>query len=224
MTGKRDRVGTKAESEITKLFERWLNSTTSVLRAAIFGDNTVRFFVVVMPWVCGRAVGLIGYESSSSHDVYRELDDLHLNAPCVCSMDDCLVPLARDLVFMCYSVATFLLSCLPSPFPLTCTLFCTTKYIEVNCLTRTELRLFVPWVCMVQVSDKHSPSRNSVVTAGRLGRRHGSSTTSTTGGAEAPLFAGNMQGGLSNKYAGEPHLKDPLDPRCAPRHSVTLYE
>ncbi|CAM9159942.1 unnamed protein product [Pylaiella littoralis] len=103
VTGKRDRVGTKAESEITKLFERWLNSTTSVLRAAIFGDNTV--------------------------------------------------------------------------------------------------------------SDKNSSSRNSVATAGRVGHRLGSSTISTTGRADAPLFAGNMQGGLSNKYAGEPHLKDPLDPR-----------
>ena len=42
-TGKRDRVGTKAEKEFTKLFESWLNSTTSVLRAAIFGDDTVSF-------------------------------------------------------------------------------------------------------------------------------------------------------------------------------------
>lgn len=40
--GKRDRVGTKAEREFTKVFERWLSSTTSVLRAAIFGDDTVR--------------------------------------------------------------------------------------------------------------------------------------------------------------------------------------
>lgn len=40
-TGRRDRVGTKAEKELTKLFERWLNSTTSVLRAAIFGGESV---------------------------------------------------------------------------------------------------------------------------------------------------------------------------------------
>lgn len=40
--GRRDRVGTKAEKELTKLFERWLHSTTSVLRAAIFGDDMVR--------------------------------------------------------------------------------------------------------------------------------------------------------------------------------------
>lgn len=66
---------------------------------------------------------------------------------------------------------------------------------------------------MLQVSDKNSPSRNSVATAGRVGRRIDSSTTSTADRAVAPLFAGNMQGGLSNKYAGEPHLKDPLDPR-----------
>lgn len=42
-TGKRDRVGTRAEKEFTKLFESWLNSTTCVLRAAIFGDDTVSF-------------------------------------------------------------------------------------------------------------------------------------------------------------------------------------
>lgn len=63
----------------------------------------------------------------------------------------------------------------------------------------------------LQASDKHSPG---MATAGRAGRRPGSATTSTIGRADAPLFAGNMQGGLSNKYAGEPHLKDPLDPRC----------
>lgn len=40
-TGRRDRAGTKAEKELTKIFEGWLNSTTFVLRAAIFGDNTV---------------------------------------------------------------------------------------------------------------------------------------------------------------------------------------
>lgn len=40
-TDRRDRVGTKAEKELTELFERWLNNTTSVLRAAIFGDDTV---------------------------------------------------------------------------------------------------------------------------------------------------------------------------------------
>lgn len=39
--GRRDRAGTKAEKELTKVFEGWLNSTTFVLRAAIFGDNTV---------------------------------------------------------------------------------------------------------------------------------------------------------------------------------------
>lgn len=42
VTGRRDGVGTKAEKELTKLFERWLNSITSVLRAAIFGDDSVR--------------------------------------------------------------------------------------------------------------------------------------------------------------------------------------
>ncbi|CAM9387937.1 unnamed protein product, partial [Ectocarpus sp. 13 AM-2016] len=88
--GKRDRIGTKAEKEFTNLFESWLNSTTTVLRAAIFGDDTV--------------------------------------------------------------------------------------------------------------SDKTSGSSN--------GRRSGASTVNAT-----PLFAGNKQGGLSNKYAGEPHLKDPLDSR-----------
>lgn len=47
-TGRRDRVGTKAEKELTKLFEGWLNSTTFVLRAAIFGDDTVSTFSVVL--------------------------------------------------------------------------------------------------------------------------------------------------------------------------------
>lgn len=61
---------------------------------------------------------------------------------------------------------------------------------------------------LTQVSDKHS-----VATGGRMGRRPGPSTTSSNGRADAPLFAGNVQGGLSGKYAGEPHLKDPLDPR-----------
>lgn len=70
---------------------------------------------------------------------------------------------------------------------------------------------------VLQASDKHSPS---VATAGRMARRPGSATTSTIGRTDAPLFAGNMQGGLSNKYAGEPHLKDPLDPRCAPSQRV----
>lgn len=64
---------------------------------------------------------------------------------------------------------------------------------------------------VLQASDKHSPS---MANPGRVGRRPGSGTTSTSGRADAPLFAGNMQGGLSNKYAGESHLKDPLDPRC----------
>lgn len=98
VTGKRDRVRTKAESEITKLFERWLNSTTAVLRAAIFGDSTVRFCVVVMPCACGLAVYLMGDEASPSHHVFRALDELNLNAPCVCNADDCLVPFTRDLV------------------------------------------------------------------------------------------------------------------------------
>lgn len=52
-----------------------------------------------------------------------------------------------------------------------------------------------------------------MATGGRVGRRPGASTTSNNGRADVPLFAGNMQGGLSGKYAGEPHLKDPLDPR-----------
>lgn len=43
-TGRRDRVGTKAEKELTKLFEGWLNSTTAVLRAAIFGDDAASWF------------------------------------------------------------------------------------------------------------------------------------------------------------------------------------
>lgn len=101
-TGRRDRAGTKAEKELTKIFEGWLNSTTFVLRAAIFGDNTA--------------------------------------------------------------------------------------------------------------SDKASPGRGGA-NAAREGRKSASSTTGAYGGADTPLFAGNMQGGLSNKYAGEPHLKEPLDAR-----------
>ena len=63
-----------------------------------------------------------------------------------------------------------------------------------------------------QVSDKASPGRSGA-NAARGGRRSASSTTSAYSGADTPLFAGNMQGGLSNKYAGEPHLKEPLDAR-----------
>lgn len=50
--GKRDRAGTKAEKDLTKLFERWLNSTTSVLSAAIFGDDSVRS-TPPKHWGCG---------------------------------------------------------------------------------------------------------------------------------------------------------------------------
>lgn len=49
--GKRDRVGTKAEKEFTKVFERWLSSTTSVLRAAIFGDDTVRWALGIIAFI-----------------------------------------------------------------------------------------------------------------------------------------------------------------------------
>lgn len=72
----------------------------------------------------------------------------------------------------------------------------------------------------LQVSDKHS-GRNSTAAAGRAPQMSGNSASSVTGRGDHPLFAGNMQGGLSNKYAGEPHLKDPLDPRYA-SHGVKI--
>lgn len=64
----------------------------------------------------------------------------------------------------------------------------------------------------LQASDKASPGKRGP-NAARGGRKPASSTTGAYGAADAPLFAGNMQGGLSNKYAGEPQLKEPLDAR-----------
>lgn len=59
--------------------------------------------------------------------------------------------------------------------------------------------------------------------AARVSQRPGNSAGNTTGRVDHPLFAGNMQGGLSNKYAGEPHLKDALDPRCVcDRHVIAV--
>lgn len=72
-------------------------------------------------------------------------------------------------------------------------------------------------LCVLQISDKASLARNGTANPGRMGRKPNSSTTGTNSGADAIIFAGNLQGGLSNKYAGDPNLKEPLDARCS-RH------
>lgn len=66
----------------------------------------------------------------------------------------------------------------------------------------------------LQASDKFS-HRETVGSTGRILR-------TPNGNEDIPLFAGNMQGGLSNKYAGDPHLKEPLDARYRYRLTASI--
>lgn len=97
-TGRRDRVGTKAEKELTRLFERWLNSTTLVLRAAIFGDDTV------ICWLVSFCVRFFQVESLASSSVPRlSLEILHALAT---SIDKLVVNKLTDFWLLTPSALT----------------------------------------------------------------------------------------------------------------------